>query len=127
MDEPTDTSTETKARFALQGRGIVFQVAKLMSFKAHEKLFGWYQWELDAKPCAGFIGVTLDQVLKSDIEIFTRAAQICGEDFSMPGDGTCPLDKVILEVMREPRIQSLMFHLRAQDRTRQRGESSDHI
>ena len=43
----------------------------------------------------------------------------------MPGDGRWPLDNVILEVMREPRIQSLMFHLRAQDRTRQRNESSE--
>ena len=67
----------------------------------------------------------MDQVLKTDIEIFTRAAQICGEDLSMPTDGTYPRDKVILDVMREPRIQSLMFHLRAQDRTRQRSESTE--
>ena len=43
----------------------------------------------------------------------------------MPADGTYPSDKVILEVMREPRIQSLMFHMRAHDRTRQRNESTE--
>ena len=66
VDEPADTSTETQVRFALQRRGLAFQIARLMSFKAHEKLVSWYQRELDAKPHAGFVGVTLDQVLKTD-------------------------------------------------------------
>ena len=74
VDEPADTSTETKARFALQRRGLAFQIARLMSFTAHEKLVAWYQRELDTKPYAGFVGVTLDQILKTDAEIFTRAA-----------------------------------------------------
>ena len=65
------------------------------------------------------------RVLKTDTEIFTRTAQICGKDVSTLTDGMYPLDKVVLDVMCEPRIQSLMFHLRAQDRTRQRSESSE--
>ena len=125
VDEPADTSTETKVRFALQRRGLAFQVARLMSFAAHEKLVAWYQREMDTKPYAGFVGVSLDQVLKADVEIFTRAAQVCGEDLSMPGDGSYPLDKPILQIIHEPRIQSLMFHMRAHERTRQRNDSSE--
>ena len=43
----------------------------------------------------------------------------------MSGDGTYPLDDVILKIMQVPRIQSLMFHMRAPERTRQRNESSE--
>ena len=125
VDEPADTSTESKMRFALQRRGIALQIARLMGFKAHEKLLAWYQRELDTKPYSGFLGITLDQVLKTDAEIFTRAAQVCGEDLSMPADGTYPLDNVIHRIMNEPRIQALMFHIRAPERGRQRNESSE--
>ena len=96
-----------------------------MSFTAHEKLVAWYQREMDTRPYAGFVGVSLDQVLKADVEILTRAAQVCGEDLSMQGDGSYPLDKHILQIMFEPRIQSLMFHQRAQDRQRQHSNSSE--
>ena len=43
----------------------------------------------------------------------------------MPADGTYPLDNVIHRIMHEPRIQSLMFHIRAPERGRQRNESAE--
>ena len=46
-------------------------------------LFNWYQRELDSKPFDGFLPVTLDQIMRADVEIFSRAAQMCEESLAL--------------------------------------------
>ena len=61
-EDPADTSTETKVRFAFQRRGIALQAARLMTYKCHDKLVSWYKMELDAGRWEGFVPVTVSQV-----------------------------------------------------------------
>eukprot|EP00973_Karenia_brevis_P063419 8815446-Karenia_brevis.AAC.1 len=113
QEQPADTSSESKLRFALQRRGIALEMAELMSFKAHEEVVNWYVAELNRDPIPGHNKVSVDQVHRTDVELFTRASEMAKEDLSKTSDGALPLDGMMRKIMLEPRVQALLFPYRS--------------
>eukprot|EP00973_Karenia_brevis_P015903 2175479-Karenia_brevis.AAC.1 len=109
QEPPADTSSETKLRFALQRRGVAMQMAEIMSFKAHDEIVNWFITEMNRDPIPGHLKVSVDQVHRADVELFTRAAELAKEDLSKEADGTLPLDNLMRRIMVEPRVQVLLF------------------
>eukprot|EP00973_Karenia_brevis_P004722 649315-Karenia_brevis.AAC.1 len=112
-EEPADLSSDTRLRFAMQRRGVALHLAKLMSFKAHDQIVDWYQRELDPDPIPGHVRVSVDQIHRVDVELFTRAAELAREDLSIREDGKYALDDIMKAVSLEPRIQALLFPYRS--------------
>eukprot|EP00973_Karenia_brevis_P027624 3807467-Karenia_brevis.AAC.1 len=76
---------------------------------AHEGIVNWYITELAREALPGHSKITVDQVHRADVEIFTRAAELANEDLSKAHDGSLPLDAIMKQILVEPRIQALLF------------------
>jgi hypothetical protein len=99
-------------KYALQRRGLAFEVSKLMSFKVHERIVDVFFETLAREPIPGFSPVSIEQVRRADKEIFMRLSELTRAGFTMPGDpDKLPLDDNVDTVLAEPRIQALVFEL----------------
>eukprot|EP00973_Karenia_brevis_P013401 1820177-Karenia_brevis.AAC.1 len=125
MEAQADLSSDSRLRFALQRRGVALQIAEIMSFRAHEEVVNWFTNELERETLPGHSKVTVDQVHRADIEIFTRAAELLKEDLSKREDGSLPLDNVVRKILEEPRIQALLFPYRTSSGSKR--ESDDEV
>lgn len=109
VERPADVSDNLKLRYALQRRGVAMQMAKLCSYKVHQKVVNLLFNELERDPQEGFYPVSTNQARQADMEIFRIAAQRTRSGLSPNADGSLPLDKVFPEVIKEYRIQALLF------------------
>ncbi len=83
-----------KLKEALQRREIAMEMARLMTFMAHEE--------------HGFQQVTVQQIAKTDQEIFARIAEHSKGRLEMTPDGTPPLNALLTIVLAEPRAERLL-------------------
>jgi hypothetical protein len=112
----TEAKSEPKdlmaMRYALQRRGLAMEVSKLMTFRAHEKVVNTFFEALSRNPVPNYAAVTIEQVRRTDKEIFMRLAELTRSGFAQTGDPEkLPLDDPVMMVIDEPRIQALLFEL----------------
>lgn len=90
-ERPADVSDTLKLRYALQRRGVALQMAKLCSYKVHQKLVTMFFRELERDPDRGFQQIGTDQLLQADMDFFTQAARLTRAGLGVNADGSLPL------------------------------------
>ena len=91
----------------LRRRGLAYESANLISFRAHELYTEKLLKHLSIDPPTGFQATTLAQVLKADREVFSFMAQDV-QDIRPGADGVRPLDTALERALRD---YSVAFHL----------------
>jgi hypothetical protein len=116
-EDKADLKDHLMLRYALQRRGVALGLARLMSFKVHEKLINFFFEELARDPLPGYSQVTLEQVRRADKEVFLRLAEKTrGGIVQIAGD-ELPLDQYLDNIIEEPRICALLFPLQGHSRS----------
>ena len=103
-----DTSNEARIMYMLQRRGVALQLARLASYKTHNKIVKMLMKEYKRSPPTNFFPVSIEQIHTADHEIFMRMSELTENGLDTAAPGTYPLDVVIEKVILEPRIQSLL-------------------
>ena len=125
IEDPADVTGFDKLKQAFQRRGIALQMARLMTYRAHEKLVNWYFRELDRPALRNFEQTTLDQVFEVDQEIVVRIVEETDEDLQLLEDGSMPLDALTLSITKEPRIQMMLAQQRSGSSGGQKRQSQE--
>eukprot|EP00973_Karenia_brevis_P046412 6435013-Karenia_brevis.AAC.1 len=86
-----------KVKYALQRRGIAYEVARLMTWETHEEVVDTYFRVIAEEPITGYAKVSWEQVYRADQELHSRLPEIKCEDLSLPGDGSLPLDNAVMK------------------------------
>eukprot|EP00973_Karenia_brevis_P043869 6075443-Karenia_brevis.AAC.1 len=97
----------------MQRRGVALEVAKLMSYKAHDKLVGKYLRAVRHPVIEGYKGVTMQQVYLADAEVFSVAAQILKCDLSGGANGSYPLDQILEDLLGDEQVKMLLTQMPA--------------
>jgi len=109
----TDVSSTFKLEKALYRRGAAMHMAALLTFEQHEKLIKHYFKEHLADPLPGYGRISLEQIARTDKEIFRRMAEETRAGLGLTASGKYPLYEVLERVRAEPRIVVLMMPLPA--------------
>ena len=100
-----DVGTEMKLMYALQRRGLAFDLVGLMSWDAHTEWTNKLFRALMAEAPANFQTLSLQQIIKADQEMFLLlATEYDGPLKSQTIDGDPPLDAQIRLFINDPRI-----------------------
>eukprot|EP00973_Karenia_brevis_P031338 4324886-Karenia_brevis.AAC.1 len=110
-EPPADTSTEAKFMLAMQRRGVALEIARLMTYKAHEKLVAKYLKAIRHPPIEGYKGVTMQQVYLADVEAFSQAANLLKCNLSEGDDGTLPMDAILSDLLGDAQIRMLLTQM----------------
>jgi len=105
---PIDVGTIYKLEKALYRRGVAMHMAALLNFGEHEKLIKWFFREMEREAIPGYDKVSIDQIGRVDREIFRRLAEETRSGLGLSQDGSYPLSAHLANVMREPRVITLM-------------------
>lgn len=124
----TDVGTELKLMFAMQRRGLAFDLVGLMTWSTHVEWTNKLYRALTAEVAPGFNPVSLTQLIRADKELFLIiSAEYQGPlKAELPADP--PLDDIVKQLMIDPRIN---IHLTPTARVDKRpaadktGESDD--
>ena len=101
---PADVGTELKLMFALQRRGLAFDLVNLVSWSVHVEWTNKLYRALMTEAASGFHPITLSQLLKADRELFMiLASEETGPLKADPGNDP-PLDAAIGRLMLDPRV-----------------------
>ena len=115
-DEEVLCKTEDllQLKYSLQRRGIAMQMARILSFRVHEKLVDYYFEEMSREPPNRYEKVSLEQVARMDKEVFRRLGELTRDGFKFLGNPATkeyPLDKLLEGALLEPRLVHLMLPL----------------
>ena len=100
-----DVGTEMKLMFALQRRGLAFDLVSLMSWQVHTEWCNKLFRALMAEAIPNFNPISLDQLLRADQELFVLlAAEYTGPLKPSGLDVDPPLDDEVRRLMNDPRI-----------------------
>ena len=101
---PADVGTELKLMFALQRRGLAFDLVGLLSWSVHVEWTNKLYRALMSEVATGFNSVGLSQLLRADRELFlVMSAEYQGPFKAEPGRDP-PLDDVVKQLLMDPRI-----------------------
>ena len=100
-------STTFHLSLCLRRRGLAYEFANLISFRAHELYSEKLLRHLSVEPPVGFQAATLAQILRADREVFSFLAQEV-KDIRPGADDTRPLDAALDRALRD---YSVAFHL----------------
>lgn len=121
-----DSSTAFSLMQCFRRRGIAYEFAQLISFRAHEKYIDMLFRHLSAEPPPNYSRTTINQLLRADREVFLYMSQHC-KDIRPDVAGNRPLDNMLQEALKDYHTS---FHLMPlpQDRGYQpwRREAGDH-
>ena len=100
-----DIGTELKLLYALQRRGLAFDVVSLMSWETHSDWVNKLFRALMSDAIPNFSPISLDQLLRADQELFLLlAAEYTGSLKPGAPDADPPLDQEVRRLMNDPRI-----------------------
>ena len=100
-----DVGTEMKLMYALQRRGLAFDLVGLMSFDAHSEWVNKLFRALMADTPAHFQSLSLQQIIRADQEMFLLlASEYDGPLKSPMVEGEPPLDAQLRLYMTDPRV-----------------------
>lgn len=108
-EDPADLSSDLRLERMFRRRAIAFDM-HLMSYEAHEELSTYYLEEMCRDPPSGHSKITIQQVRETDKEIFVRMADLTrvGLPYDPDNGNVYPLDQVLRDVLKEPRIVLMM-------------------
>jgi hypothetical protein len=116
-EDKADLKDHLMLRYALQRRGVALEIARLMTFKVHEKLINFFFEELARDALPGYSQVTLEQVRRADKEVFMRLAEKTRGGIVQEAGDDLPLDRFLHNIIEEPRICALLFPLQGHSRS----------
>ena len=100
-----DVGTEMKLMYALQRRGLAFDLVSLMSWEIHAEWCNKLFRALMADAVPHFSPISLDQLLRADQELFMLLASEYTGSLKPPAiDADPPLDGEVQRLMNDPRI-----------------------
>ena len=100
-----DIGTEMRLMYALQRRGLAFDLVSLMSWDVHSEWCNKLFRALMADTIPNFSPISLDQLLRADQELFVLlAAEYTGTLKPAAVDADPPLDEEVRRLMNDPRI-----------------------
>ena len=100
-----DVGTELKLMYALQRRGLAFDLVSLLSWEVHSEWVGKLFRALMAEAIPNFNPISLDQLLRADQELFLLLASEYTGSLKPPApDADPPLDLEVKRLMTDPRI-----------------------
>ena len=109
-DNPkADLGSDLLLKYALQRRGMAFEQALIMKFEVHELLVDRLLTEYLRTPPAGYRVINLDQLLRTDKEIFTRMAEETRGGIVADALGNLPLETALKKVLYEPGVQMFLL------------------
>jgi hypothetical protein len=118
IETPADISDMLKIKTLLQRRGVALQMARLMSYKGHEKWVAKLFKELQRDPLPGYAKFSLAQASRVDQELFAELAEVTRGSLGLKSDGSYPLDSLVEKIMVEQRIACLLGPLPATSQPR---------
>ena len=100
-----DVGTEMRLMYALQRRGLAFDLVSLMSWETHSEWCNKLFRALMSDAIPNFSPISLDQLLRADQELYLLlAAEYTGPLKPSTVDGDPPLDDEVRRLMNDPRI-----------------------
>ena len=122
-----DVGTEMKLMYALQRRGLAFDLVNLMSWDVHTEWTNKLFRAMMAETPSNFQSVSLQQIVKADQEMFMLlASEYDGPLKAQAIDGDPPLDAQMRLFFNDPRINMHLVPLPAQQkRPAPTGSSAD--
>ena len=106
-----DCSTDLKARFALQRRGLAYDSCNLLAFSIHEEWISRLFADLYRAPPMGYAALTLTTILRADQELWVRLGEECRSGIAATGAGVRPLDVALPLMSNNPQIVFLLLPL----------------
>ena len=102
-----DSSTAFSLMQCFRRRGLAYDFAQLISFRAHEKYVDTLFKHLSAEPPPNYVATSVNQLLRADREVFLFMSQHC-KDIRPDVAGKRPLDDMLLEALKD---YHTAFHL----------------
>lgn len=100
-----DVGTEMKLMYALQRRGLAFDLVGLMTWDVHAEWCNKLFRAMMAEAIPNFSPISLDQLLRADQELFVLlASEYTGSLKPSALDNDPPLDAEVKRLMNDPRI-----------------------
>lgn len=103
-----DTTTELLLRFALQRRGLAYEMANLMQFELREKWIDELFARRMSEPIRGYDQVSLDQLLNADKALFYKMSMICRTGITPTPLGLRPMEAAIVLAMNHSSVTFLL-------------------
>ena len=107
------TSTDLLLRYTLQRRGLAFDIADLMAYEEHQKIVDGLLTEYLRPAPLGYADITIEQLSRTDREIFKRLQSKCRGGIRRGTDGSRPLEVHLDSVLADPRVRMLLMPLQA--------------
>lgn len=102
-----DSSTAFALTQCFRRRGLAYEFAQLISFRAHEKYIDMLFRHLNAEPPPNYAPTSINQLLRADREVFLYLNQHC-KDIRPDVAGRRPLDDLLFEALKD---YHTAFHL----------------
>ena len=100
-----DVGTEMKLMYALQRRGLAFDLVGLLTWDVHAEWSNKLFRALMSEPIPNFSPISLDQLLRADQELFVLlASEYTGSLKPSALENDPPLDAEVRRLMNDPRI-----------------------
>ena len=106
-----DLTTDLKLQQALFRRGVACEIAQLMTYASHDRIVQLLLRELHHEVPPGYKAITYAQVLRADVEIFRRMAELTRGGLEPNDRGELPTDRVIPGILLEQRVLMLLSPL----------------
>ena len=110
LDNPkADLGSDFLPKYAFQRRGMAFEQALIMKFEVCELLVDRLLTEYLRTPPIGYRVINLDQLLRTDKEIFRLMAQETHGGIVAYAQGSLPLEAALKKVLYEPGVQTFLL------------------
>eukprot|EP00973_Karenia_brevis_P083040 11512737-Karenia_brevis.AAC.1 len=97
-----------RLQHALRRRAVALEVAKLMSWEVHEEILDVYFEKLAEEQIEGYEKISVQQINKADVFLFSRLSELTEGDLSRPADGSLPLDGHATKILQEFKFSALL-------------------
>jgi hypothetical protein len=106
-----DLTTDLKLQQALFRRGVACEIAQLMTYSAHDKIVQLLLRELHQEVPPGYKAISYAQILRADVMIFRRMAELTRGGLDPDERGELPTDKAVNGILLESRVLMLLSPL----------------
>ena len=103
-----ELGTDLLLRYALQRRGLAFEIADLMDYDTHQNIVDLLLREYMRAPPHGYAKVSLEQICRADREIFKGLQDACRSGIRRDVAGARPLDSAVPRVLDSERVRLLL-------------------
>ena len=110
VETSVDVSTDLKVMQAFTRRGLALEQANLMSFEVHDMVARTFMQHLTRAVPPGFLGPTIQSVLRADHELWVLASDQCRASLKRNAAGVLPLDQAFRDHYSSAQV---VFHMLA--------------